>query len=164
MHHIVSDDGATIDFLGCDGDNLVAWILFKQIHLVTDDDLIRLLTPAVERINARVYSLTDASIMAVAETCPKLAVLNVSANSRLTDVSIKAVAENCANLTMLDVSQCRKITDASIMAIAENCRRLTSLDFEGCDKVTNVAIKAVVTSCPSILEDFSVEPDMQYWR
>ena len=59
LERIVTSDGATIDFYG-QGYNPDI-LDYNQLSIVDDEDLIRLLTPAVERSNAPYCSgLTDA--------------------------------------------------------------------------------------------------------
>ena len=70
LDEIVTDNGATIDFFGgpIDDPNMDPTILSgMELLEVNDDDVIGLLTPAVERIKVMACgNLTDASIEAVA--------------------------------------------------------------------------------------------------
>lgn len=120
LDEIVRDDGATIDFGGaCWG---------HDFNYVYDDDIIRLLTPAVQVLNVRdCYQLGDPILVAAAR-CPQLTSLDVSECYDVTDAGIIAVAENCPMLSKLAFMNCSNITVASLRAI----KNLTDLDCTCC--------------------------------
>ncbi|KAI3635835.1 hypothetical protein MIR68_006473 [Amoeboaphelidium protococcarum] len=61
----------------------------------------------------------------------------------LTDASILAVAQNCPRLELLDLSYCSQITDAPLIALTENCQRLKSLSLKGLNLITAESVFAL---------------------
>ena len=169
IDQIVTDNGANIDFHGTEEERILS---DDELREVTDNDVITLLTPAVERINANgCWDLTDASLTAVAANCPNLVELTIG-SERVTDASIRAVtrhclklsrlqlcgcneitdigAENCPNLQWLMTLHCIKLTDASITAVADHCPNLMVLAVAWCTKLTDASIAAVAAGCPNL--------------
>ena len=72
LDRIVTDDGATIDFYGDRARTMILLTAYELSYQVTDDDVIRLLTFAVELTVTLCSKLTDAAIFAVADTSPTL--------------------------------------------------------------------------------------------
>jgi hypothetical protein len=83
------------------------------------------------------YKLTDTTLDA---TCC----------SKRTDASLAALAGSCPSLTSLYVAHCYKLTDASRIALVEGCPRLTALDVSWCYKPTNAITTKVVATYPSL--------------
>ncbi|KAI3644489.1 hypothetical protein MP228_010653 [Amoeboaphelidium protococcarum] len=61
----------------------------------------------------------------------------------VTDASIMAVAQNCPRMELLDLSYCSQITDAPLIAITEQCNRLKSLSLKGLNFITAESVFAL---------------------
>ena len=98
--------------------------------------------------------------------CPKLRVLNITANLvriqhntyahthtrartslrrltlvQVTDSGIQALAAHCPGLEAINMSNCPQISDASLAAIALSCPNLHSIQLRMCKKVTDVGVR-----------------------
>jgi hypothetical protein len=75
--------------------------------------------------------VTDAALSAVAAGCPLLEELNLD-GMNITDVSLLAIAQHCHNLVLLNVSECREVSDDGVLEIMENCTKLAGLGVLHC--------------------------------
>lgn len=114
---------------------------------LTDEAITVVASSSLQSLNVAYCGklLTDASIKAVAASCPALTSLNVADCKFLTDASITAIATGCSSLTSLDLSRCKGLTDDSIKALAAGCPSLTYLNVRNCEQLTDGAIKALAT-------------------
>jgi hypothetical protein len=69
----------------------------------------------------------------------------------LTDESLILVAQCCPNLTRLDVEECRALTDDSIIYLVENCPSITSINVSGCWNLTDRSMMAISVNCPNLV-------------
>ncbi|KAI9317667.1 hypothetical protein BX666DRAFT_1857129 [Dichotomocladium elegans] len=104
---------------------------------VTDDAVLGFLKGGGLRrvVLAGCYRVTDALILAVAATSPRLEHLDLRACGNISDASIAAIATRCPRLAHLNVGRIRdrqKITSASIVSVAEHTS-VTVLGLAGCD-------------------------------
>ncbi|KAI8912646.1 hypothetical protein EDD86DRAFT_114983 [Gorgonomyces haynaldii] len=86
--------------------------------------------------------LTDYSIMKIANSCPKLSVLDLSFCDKVTDVSlqiisIRASAMNGGYLEELHLAACEQLTPLSIHQLVQKCTKLQLLVLDGCEKIVN---------------------------
>ena len=95
-------------------------------------------------------SLTDASVVALAEHCMHLISVKFVSCVRITDASVLALAENCPHLTNADFNFCEHLTDASVVALAEHCPHLTSVQFWRCEQLTDTSVVALAEHCPHL--------------
>jgi hypothetical protein len=89
-------------------------------------------------------------VVALAELCPQLTIINFASCSHLTNTSLVALAEHCPQLTHVDFSFCNQLTDAGVVALAEHCPLLTNVDFRNCNKLTNASAVALAKHCPQL--------------
>lgn len=104
--------------------------------------------------NAACASLSLASILAVAESCPRLQRVDLSSVGIATSV-VQALASHCPLLRALDFSHCNLfVGDDALRALAASpCASLLELlDLTGCQFVTDAGVNAVTESCTCLLE------------
>ena len=117
--------------------------------------------------------LTDKTVMAIAEQCKRLEVLNVEGCHRLTAASLREIALQCPALNTLNIGgcdqvkgagvvsvalncplgsltawKCTELTDNNLIDVATHCRALTTLDVEGCTRtrvVNNAPVRVGLT-------------------
>ncbi|XP_026326045.1 uncharacterized protein LOC113234780 isoform X2 [Hyposmocoma kahamanoa] len=103
--------------------------------------------------------ITNAVLKQVAQSCPKLQMLNVSScNSRkhfphagVGDDGVLAVCRSCADLSRLDVSYLAALTDAGAAAAAR-CLRLRSLTARGNAALSAAPFTQVLHACHQLQE------------
>lgn len=137
----------------------------------------------------RCASLTDTSIIAVADHCEKLAALDVAGLDNITDYSIvQLCAKRREFLCFLILSYCAQLTDASVNALADtkvqalflrglrisdhavyrlakdNGDHLITIDLLNCPNITNNAFMSLREHCPALspcLRDLEVRSVFQ---
>ncbi|CAH9083229.1 unnamed protein product [Cuscuta epithymum] len=121
-------------------------------------------------------TLTDRSVKAVAEFCPRLSAIDLSNLSKLTDYSVGYLANGCTavnklilcrnafsdeaiaayletrgnSLKELSLNSVRKVSCNTAMALAKCCRNLQSLDVSWCRALTDEALGLIADSCLSL--------------
>eukprot|EP00899_Mesostigma_viride_P019574 jgi/Mesvir1/27618/Mv07351-RA.1 len=98
--------------------------------------------------------VTDAGIIAVANSCPLLQQLGVSGCRKVTDAGIIVAISVCERLNHLEAAR-TGVGDRGMLAISQLCPGMVHLDVNSCPNVTAAGITAVALSCP-ILEVFLV--------
>ena len=96
-------------------------------------------------------SLTDASVMALAEDCVHLTNVNFESCEKLTDASVTSLAEHCPHLTIVHVRGCN-LTDASTTALAKHYPHLIDADFGYCSRLTDTGVVSLAEHCPHLTE------------
>ncbi|KAJ3300093.1 hypothetical protein HK104_004562 [Borealophlyctis nickersoniae] len=92
--------------------------------------------------------LTDATVAAVAGSCPNLIALSLSFCCALTESFAPHLAQGCPRLRMLDLSFCGgAVTDPSLLILARGLRRLERLSIRGCVQVTPAGIEYIAEWC-----------------
>jgi hypothetical protein len=94
-----------------------------------------------------VKGFTDAVMLALAENCPKLAMLHVYCSDKLSDSSLTALAHSCRKLAELELQNCKHMTDRTLYALAERCRHLCTLRIGMCTQIQEPAIAQLAHSC-----------------
>eukprot|EP00899_Mesostigma_viride_P017713 jgi/Mesvir1/25943/Mv20937-RA.1 len=119
-------------------------------------------------------TVTDAGLIAIAQTCCQLIALDVS-GCDVGDASITSLAASCPGLLRVAVFYCRRVTDASLASLGRHCHQLEELDvgytqvtddgltqvaahchrlrrlcLSNCDRVTNVGIRQIGEGCPRL--------------
>ncbi|KAM3586663.1 SCF ubiquitin ligase complex subunit [Umbelopsis sp. WA50703] len=106
-------------------------------------------------------NVTDTTIFAIAEKCPKLQGLNLSMckdsqdpsdSVQIHDESIIRIAERCPSLRRIKLSNCVHLTDRSAIALATHCRVLLEIDLMNCKLITNAALVAIFRHCSELRE------------
>lgn len=88
------------------------------------------------------FRLSDASVVALAESCPGLKAVDLSRDStgllewselrkysRFTDKSIIALAKNCPKLEWVSIDGCRSITWQAVIELIKSAKNLKFLVF-----------------------------------
>ncbi|KNC55802.1 uncharacterized protein AMSG_11238 [Thecamonas trahens ATCC 50062] len=105
-----------------------------------------------ELVGQRNNNLTDAMVEVVAEKCPSVVSIDLTACSQITDLAVIAIANSCPNLVSLNLSKCRNITDVAVDAIANSCPHLTDLDLTCCFNITDAAVVALAAAGPHLTD------------
>lgn len=102
------------------------------INCVTNDEFVALVRayPLLESIvvsSGQVCpSITEASLMILAQSCPQLRSVSVHGGDPA-PIAMLELALHCSNLCQLDFPMHTTITDATLSALSSNCARLSSL-------------------------------------
>jgi len=126
--------------------------VFSRIHL-TDAGItaLSLNCTELEVLNISCCEVvSDVGILELASNCPHLQSLNVSGCS-VSDQSIVAVAQRCRGLRMLSMGMggCL-VGDAAIIALSLHCTGLQSLSIQLCDDMTEGAIVTLARRCTDL--------------
>eukprot|EP00899_Mesostigma_viride_P008072 jgi/Mesvir1/17266/Mv07675-RA.1 len=106
---------------------------------------------ALERLHAPgCDAVTDESVIALAENCPRLSFVEVS-GCKVGDRGILALVTRGSLLLKLRACGCVAITDASLMALSERCPKLEALMVSGCRGVTGAGARAVASKCREMM-------------
>ncbi|KAF9918084.1 putative VIER F-box protein 2 [Lobosporangium transversale] len=112
----------------------------------------------------------NATVHAIAETCPNLKMLELRNSKSVTASTFGSIFKKCPLLTKLDVSY-TLINDVGALALAQNCPQLRALDLTGCSRITHTASKELLArlsrlqelkagGCPKLkIEGFSSEEE-----
>lgn len=100
------------------------------------------------------FITTDATLLALAQSCPRLESLYASHSSRngygagYTSEAIIALAQSCARLKKLDGGICgAECGDEAVLALAKGCPLLRQLDLSACAQLTEAALLHLVARC-----------------
>ena len=119
---------------------------FVSLHgfLVTDVSLLALgggpCASSIEHLRLHGCSVTDASMIVVAERCTNLESLHLHFCSLITDEVILELVNNSSKMTSLVLAGSKKLTDESLKAIALGLPLLVHLDMSMCPLVTDFAV------------------------
>jgi len=86
--------------------------------------------PKLKKINLRSCYITDSAIIKLVSQCKELKSICLPWCKSLTDISVIAIADNIPNITMLDLRGNEKITSKGILYISERCRYLEVLHLK----------------------------------
>ena len=103
------------------------------------------LFPRTERVTGS--KMSDAGLIALANTCPGLEEVTLYGGWPLTDKALIALAKGCPKLTTVHFQRCDNLTDDALIALADNCRELTTVNFWDCEKLTDEALIALADKC-----------------
>jgi hypothetical protein len=81
--------------------------------------------------------LSDLSLIAVANYCKNLKMMNFKRCEKLTDDGIIVIAINCFKLEKIKFSN-ENLTDNSLFEISKNCSNLKMLYLRGCKNFTDI--------------------------
>jgi Clustered mitochondria/Hom_end-associated Hint/Translation initiation factor eIF3 subunit 135/Leucine Rich repeat len=90
--------------------------------------------------------LTDAGVMALAQRCTSLTMLDLSASKLLTEDGLAAIGDNLHSLVELRLSSCQMITDPGLQAVSSGCHKLRIVDLSLCQCIS--AIEFLAPECP----------------
>lgn len=104
-----------------------------------DDDLLDiLLNRTVTRINLSTSTITDRTLLSLAEKCLNLRSLTLSQGEyRFTRIGLEAIAQKLPQLEELSVKNCPLVDDDFVSQLAGNCPTLDLVDFDSCSNVTD---------------------------
>ena len=149
-----------VDILPARNVNLVDGIFLSssQINCETTND-VGVGVPVKKQLNSQLTAIdlsecmriTDAGVLAIAQTCPHVTSLDLTNNFVLSDIGLSAIAESCHHLTSIGLFNIWNLSDIGASAIAEGCHHLTSIDISFNRKVTDVGILAIAQGCPQLM-------------
>ncbi|XP_055619575.1 protein AMN1 homolog [Toxorhynchites rutilus septentrionalis] len=110
-----------------------------------DDDLLdMLLNRAVTRINLSTSTITDRTLLSLAEKCPNLRSLTLSQGEyRFTRIGLDAVARSLPKLEQISIKKCAQVNDEFVSRLAYNCPNLDLVDLDSCFNVTDISADAI---------------------
>ncbi|XP_062563934.1 F-box/LRR-repeat protein 20-like [Armigeres subalbatus] len=104
-----------------------------------DDELLEmLLNITLTRINLSSSTITDRTLLSLAEKCPNLKSLTLTQGDyRFSRRGLETVVRQLKHLQQLSVRNCTLVDDELVALLAQNCPRLDLMDFECCANVTD---------------------------
>jgi hypothetical protein len=106
-------------------------------------------------VNFGVTAITDATVVSLCRTCPKVKHIYLFSCRHLTDVAVLAVAERLPGLTHIDVYRLTAITSSAVETLANKCRELEVIDIGYCPNISDVTLTKISAHC-SKLRDLRV--------
>lgn len=67
----------------------------------------------------------------------------------ISDLGILAIAQGCPGLEMINVAYCKDITDRSLLSLSK-CSRLKTLESRGCSLITSLGLTAIAVGCKEL--------------
>ncbi len=138
--------------------------------MITDEELIQLVSPNVEKLNLRdCLLITDASVAAILSTCNDLEELNLQgvtdvtfafqvsserlrilhiSEAAITDSNLEKLVTGCPNLSVLSLLG-KNLTDRGIEALSR-CRHLVRLKILQADNISEEALIGVLRNNPHL--------------
>lgn len=95
--------------------------------------------------------ITDTAVNALCVNCPHLLHIGLEYCSRLTDASLVAIADTYPKLQTLHISGC-DFTEAGIAIIANNCHMLQSVKVSYMVNITSSGLAALWAANPNLIE------------
>ncbi|XP_065080374.1 protein AMN1 homolog [Ochlerotatus camptorhynchus] len=110
-----------------------------------DDELLAmLLNRSLTRINLSSSTITDRTLILLAEKCPNLKSLTLSQGDyQFTRRGLEVIVRQLTQLQQLSVRNCALVDDELVTLLAQNCPRLDLMDFECCRNVTDRSADAI---------------------
>jgi len=107
--------------------------------------------PKLRKLNLSQFEnrLTDEVVQSVATYCRDLVHLDVRGCNAVSDAAIIRVAQSCPRLLFLNLSL-TKITDSTLEKIGKHCSNLRVLRIVGCADVTCEGLVAFANTCTSV--------------
>eukprot|EP00899_Mesostigma_viride_P015910 jgi/Mesvir1/2431/Mv22164-RA.2 len=90
-------------------------------------------------------AVTDVSIVALAQHCPRLKNVCVF-KCKVGDPGIEALARHLT-LVSLNAAKCEGVTDVGMRAVSEHSSQLDTLSVFGCTAITGIGVMAVASKC-----------------
>ncbi|KAK4139806.1 SCF E3 ubiquitin ligase complex F-box protein grrA [Dichotomopilus funicola] len=155
------NDGSVVPLAGC---TRVERLTLTGCNNLTDSGLIALVSN-----NSHLYSLdvslpppvagrvlhdhiTEASIDAISENCPRLQGLNISGCQKISNESLVRLAHRCRHLKRLKLNDCIQLQDSAVLAFAENCPNILEIDLQQCREIGNEPVTALFTKGNALRE------------
>ncbi|KAK4153064.1 hypothetical protein C8A00DRAFT_34246 [Chaetomidium leptoderma] len=146
------NDGSVMPLAGC---TRVERLTLTGCSNLTDTGLIALVSN-----NSHLYSLdvslpsssadavlrdhiTEASIDAITENCPRLQGLNISGCHRISNQSLVRLAHRCRYIKRLKLNDCVQLRDEAVLAFAEQCPNILEIDLQQCRLIGNEPVTAL---------------------
>eukprot|EP00117_Sycon_ciliatum_P018068 scpid20714/ scgid16827/ F-box/LRR-repeat protein 4; F-box and leucine-rich repeat protein 4 len=100
----------------------------------------------------RSLNFSSAAVVALAKGCPELQELDLGwlRFDASNDRCLQRLAENCPHLKKIFLTAVRTERDSDITAFANHCRGLEQLDLLGCNGVEPPALHYLLSNCPNM--------------
>ncbi|XP_062712308.1 F-box/LRR-repeat protein 15 [Aedes albopictus] len=110
-----------------------------------DDELLEmLLNGTLTRINFSSSTITDRTLLSLAEKCPNLkSLILTQGDYRFSRRGLEAIVRQLKHLQQLSVRNCALVDDELVALLARNCPRLDLMDLECCTNVTDRSADAI---------------------
>ncbi|KAG0024034.1 Antagonist of MEN (Mitotic Exit Network) [Entomortierella chlamydospora] len=122
-------------------------IVLHKLKLIEDQDIMPLTTWFHNLQILEFYiceRLTDKTVVAVAENCPRLQQLLMPGCAKITDVGISQIALRCPKMKHLDLRACSNVSDESLILVARHCPELWHLNVGRVSSAPKVTGKSIV--------------------
>ncbi|GAB4856281.1 hypothetical protein Ancab_014209 [Ancistrocladus abbreviatus] len=91
-------------------------------------------------------NISDEGLTYVGLKCSKLIELDLYRSAGVTNAGILAVANGCPYLQMINISYCKEVADGSLTALSR-CSKLNTLECRGCILITSLGLAAIAVGC-----------------
>nr|XP_024365135.1 F-box/LRR-repeat protein 4-like [Physcomitrium patens]PNR27440.1 hypothetical protein PHYPA_029592 [Physcomitrium patens] len=132
--------------------------LSKCTNQLEDRDLkvaaaafLRLKSLRIGHVDQMKCKVTEAGVMAFAESCVDLEHVRLSSFPVLRDGGLSMLIQRCAKLRMLHLESCRSLGDESLEAIA-GCRELQELSLRGEFRFTSSGLAVIGAKCGELVK------------
>jgi len=96
--------------------------------------------------------ITETSVDAITQNCPRLQGLNISGCQKISNESLVRLAQRCRYLKRLKLNDCVQLQDSAVIAFAENCPNILEIDLQQCKRVGNEPVTALFTKGNALRE------------
>jgi hypothetical protein len=100
-------------------------------------------------------SITDASVITLAQNCRLLTDIYMLSNALLTDDSALALADNCTALRCVNLNSCVLLTEPAVMRIFDSCDKLRQL---------TVAAGSISKRFVEVWREYNIAPKITRWN
>ena len=120
--------------------------------MITDSSLLKLLQhqKLIKRLDIDIPTMTDISIMSIAENCKQLEYLYLRSMPDVTDISMVQIATQCKYLKEIQFNDMLGITDVSMVAISQHCHQLEKLTLIYCHTISDISMQAIAENCRNL--------------
>eukprot|EP01039_Chlorochromonas_danica_P006299 gene6299-6946_t len=118
----------------------------------------------IQSLGIEECSITDESLVLIAQYCPCLRVLGLNGNVKVSDKGVSQLVMARPNIMRLYLSD-TAVTNVSVKAIAKHCRALLSLSLVGCevDLLGLMDLGDPTSQCAYTLQDLHLS-STQFWN
>jgi len=122
--------------------DLVKRLNLSQIHEQISDGTVQpfIHCKRIERLTlTNCKRLTDSGVSALIKGNRSLLALDISFLESVTDHTLLTVADNCVRLQGLNITGCVKVTDDSLVPVSENCRHVKRVSIADVSELCSFA-------------------------
>ena len=122
--------------------------------LFTDSSLVKLFQrqKLIKRLSIHIPTMTDISMISIAENCKQLEYLHLDFMLHVTDISMMQIGQQCKYLKKINFVYIPGITDVSMVAISQHCHQLEELILYECPSILDISMLQIGQQCKSLKE------------